>query len=302
MSFLETPIFPARVSIDYESRPKFSNVRTVVASGFDDVLIRHEQPLRTLVMTHPVLDATRHAELNHWFNAVKGMGHRFRAQDWSDYKVNVTEGVLAPMHGSLLVGTAGVGFGTPKALFQKKYTAGSLTTFRNIQKPKLVPAIQIYRGLVLQTLTTNYSIDTTTGYVTFVHDQTRTISSHTPGADHVLGLASALSPNITPGQRIYVTGVSGTAASVLNNLSHLVTGVSVANVTIETNTTGLTASIGSVFTYPQASETLNWVGQFDVPVRFDSDEANFAVLGRNPATLLYEWSGINLIETRLPLT
>lgn len=302
MSFLESPLFPWRVSIEYTTRPKFDNVRTVVASGFDDVIIRHEQSLRTLVLVHPVLDATRHSELNHFFHAVKGMGHRFRAKDWSDYHATITEGVLAPMFGSVISGTSGVGYGTGKHLLQKKYTAGSLSTLRNIQKPYATPAIAIYRGLVLQTLTTHYTIDYTTGYVTFIADQQRTVSSHTPGASHVFVVSSAFAPNFAIGERVYLEGVTGTAATVLNTQSHLITNVSTTTITIGTNTTGLTANTGLASMYPQADETLNWVGDFHVPVRFDSDEANFRVLGRNPASLLYEWAGINLIEVRLALT
>ncbi len=300
MAFLETPRFPGCVSFGATSGPMFSTVRTVVASGFDDVVIRHEQPLHRYVLEHANRTQTEHDELVKFFMAVKGMGHRFRVKDYSDYQVTVADGVLQPLHGGLpAAGSAGVGYGTATYVLQKTYTAGALTTYRNINKP--IATVAIYRGGVLQTLTTQYTIDYTTGKITFAWDQTRGISSHTVGADHLFVLASALSPNVTVGQRVYVTGIAGTAATVLNNLSHDVTAVSTTNVTISTSTVGLTATGGTLFLYPQTSDALTWSGEFDVPCRFLSDEASHEIVDR-AGSLLYSWSGINLTEVRIAIT
>lgn len=303
MAFLETPRFPECVSFGAISGPGFSTVRTVVASGFDDVVIRHESPLHRFVLEHANRTQAQHDALLDFFMAVKGMGHRFRVKDYSDYQVTVAQGTMRPLHGGLQVGSVGFAFGTASYLLQKKYTAGALTTYRDINKPVTVTA---YRGgvaLVVGASPGQIAIDTTLGKVTFVPDQTRNISSHTVGAAHVLTVASAFSPNFAIGQRVYVTGVTGTAASTLNNLSHAITNVAGTAITINTDTTGLTATAGTADFYPQSTEALTWAGQFDVPCRFLSDEASFEIVNKTGSGgLLFSWSGIDLTEVRIAVT
>lgn len=298
MAFLETPRFPGCVAFGALGGPNYSTVRTVVASGFDDVLIRYEQPIHRYTFEHANRTQTEHDALLTFFHAVKGMGHRFRIKDYSDYLVT-TEGVLRPLHSTLQVGSSGFGYGAKLYQLQKLYSAGALGTYRDIYKP-VSPTVRIFRAGVLQTLTTHYTIDYTTGVITFVADDSRAISSHVVGTQHVLNLASAMT--VGPGQRIFVTGVTGTAATTLNDLSHEVFSVSVAQVTLTTNTTGMTASGGTAAMYPQSNQTLTWDGEFDVPVRFLSDEASFEIVNREGGQgLLYSWSGINLTEVRIAL-
>jgi uncharacterized protein (TIGR02217 family) len=273
-----------------------------VASGFDDVLIRYEQPLHRFVLEHANRTQIEHDELLTFFNAVKGMGHRFRVKDYADYAATISNGVLVPLHSTLTVGTSGAGYGTSTYLLQKAYTAGALTTYRNINKP--IATVLIYRAGALQTLTTNYTIDYTTGVVTFVADDSQTISSHTVGAAHRMTLSSAIAASA--GQRIFITGVTGSAASLLNNLSHAITNVGGGGtiVDVSTTTTGLTASGGTAAMYPQSNQALAWAGEFDVPCRFLSDEASYEIVDRQGSGggLLYSWSGINLTEVRIALT
>ncbi len=307
MAFLESPRFPSCVSFGAITGPTFSTVRTVVASGFDDVLIRYEQPLHRFVLEHANRTQIEHDALLDFFNAVKGMGHRFRVKDYADYICTQSNGVLKPLHDVLTVGTSGLGYGTPTYLLQKKYTAGALTTYRNINKPVTVT---LYRGGVAITAGVGAgqvsNIDSTTGKITLVADQTRAITAHTPGASHVFTMATAMSPTLLAGMRIYLTGVTGTAADELNGLSHAITNVAGAGtlITIGTTTTGLTASGGTAEFYPQTSDTLTWAGEFDVPCRFLSDEASFEIVERagDEGGLLYSWSGINLTEVRIALT
>ncbi|MFN8961092.1 MAG: hypothetical protein ACK5YV_05935, partial [Betaproteobacteria bacterium] len=79
--------------------------------------------------------------------------------------------------------------------------------------------------------------------------------------------------------------------------SHAVTGVGGANITISTSTTGLTATGGTARFFPQPTDALTWSGEFDVPVRFESDEARIQIIDRTQNELLYSWQ-TNLIELR----
>jgi uncharacterized protein (TIGR02217 family) len=233
------------------------------------------------------------------FHAVGGRLDGFRFKDWADFEATISNGALYATDGTLSYGSAGTGYSMPVLQLVKKYTAGSSTHLREIRKP--IAPIVIYRGGTPATAGVgagNYAIDLTTGLVTFVADQSRAISSHTPGTTHILTLASAFSPNLTGGQRVYITGVTGTAADLLNGLSHNVVSAVAATVTISTNTTGLTASGGNAFIYAQASETLTWAGEFDVPVRFESDELQAVIQDKTGDGTLLMTAPVQLIEIR----
>jgi uncharacterized protein (TIGR02217 family) len=307
MAFLETPRFPGCVSFGALGGPMFSTVRTVVSSGFDDVLIRYEQPLHKYTFEHANRTQIEHDELREFFMAVKGMGHRFRVKDYSDYTVTQAQSTLQGLHSGVPVGTFGEGWGTPSYLLQKKYTAGALTTYRNIYKP-VAGTVQVFRDgvqLVVGAGPGEIAIDTTMGKITFVADQTKTIVSHVVGNPHRINVTTVFSPQVAIGQRIFITGVTGTAADLLNNLSHEITNFGTTDIYIDTDTTGLSAASGTAWMYPQeTSDVLTWSGEFDVPCRFLSDEASYEIVDRmgHEGGLLYSWSGINLTEVRVSIT
>lgn len=227
----------------------------------------------------------------------------FRWRDASDYEVDYADGDPQPID-SLgdPVGTAGAGYGTPTYQLAKKYSFASVSHYRDISKPSGTVVIRRNGSPAAAGASPgNYALSTTTGIVTFVADQNRGISSHTPGADHQFVVASAFSPNFIVGGRVYITGVTGTAADVLNNLSHEITAVSGTTLTIATATTGLTASGGTAYLYPQPADSLDFACEFDVPVRFDTDEFRPVIVDRNGAAgeLLIELPSVPLLEIRV---
>ena len=149
-------------------------------------------------------------------------------------------------------------------------------------------------------MTVHYTADALTGLLVFGADQSKAISSHTVGASHVFTLASAFSPNLLVGGRIFVTGVTGTAATVLNDLSHAITNVSSAVITTSTVTTGLTASGGTALFYPQPTEALDFSCEFNVPVRFDVDQFDAVIVDKQKGgEFLLELPSIPLVELKL---
>jgi uncharacterized protein (TIGR02217 family) len=237
------------------------------------------------------------------FMVCGGRRDGFRWRDASDYQCSNTEGDPQPIDSNGdPVGTAGLGYGVPTYQAAKTYTFAGVSHARHIRKPSGTFVLRRNGGTVTAGVGAgNYAVSTTTGMITFVADQSRVISSHTVGADHVFTLASAFSPNLAVGGRIYVTGVTGTAADVLNNLSHEVTVVSAAVITVATSTTGLTASGGTAYYYPQPTDTLDCACDFDVPVRFDTDEFRPTIINRQGAEgeLLIELPSIPLVEIRV---
>ncbi|MBA3353335.1 MAG: DUF2460 domain-containing protein [Pyrinomonadaceae bacterium] len=303
MAFLETPRFPECVSLGALVKPRYKSNVIMLASGAKRANIEWANGLHSFDFTHGAMDQTQHDSILNFFHAIQGRGNQFRVKDYSDFSTDIDTGILVPISAGRVVGTVGAGYGVIGYVVAKLYSSGALATYRLLQK--LVSGTVFYRNGSPITIGGGpgsiVAIDTTTGQVNFVPDQTRGISAHAVGAAHQLTVSTAFSPNFVIGQRVYITGVTGTAATTLNNLSHAITNVAGAVLTISTATTGLTATGGTAEFFPQVTDTLRVVTEFDVPCRFSSDEAAFEIFEKTGTTLLYRWSGINLEEERIDL-
>lgn len=162
MAFLETPRFPDEIAFWCDGGPQFLTQVSESLSGFEQRNQLWSQPrckfdiggaLRT---SAEYVDATYSINVvRNYFYSVRGRLHGFRLKDFTDYKDDAG-------------GILGTGNGATTA-FQmvKRYTTGAFTTDRQIKKP-VTATIQVYKDAVLQTLTTHYTLNSTTGVVTFV--------------------------------------------------------------------------------------------------------------------------------------
>lgn len=226
-----------------------------------------------------------------FFRVAKGKANGFRFKDWLDYSVTVTNGYLG----------SGVGTGLPTYQLNKLYTNAAGSETRTIKKP-VASAFAPKRGGVAIAAGAGagqYSLDSTTGIMTMVADASSNASSITPGATTQVVLA-ANPGTLTAGQLLYLTGFAGAHAADVNGLAHTinsVTGSGPYTFTLATNTNGRTITLGSGAgrKYPQASESMLWAGEFDVPARFDTDEmrATFQMIDQ------LDWPEIPVIEVRV---
>lgn len=294
MSFNEAR-FPTRIRPQPRGGPRFRTSIVELASGHEQRNIGWSQARRRYVIDQRTWTDADWETLLAWFHAHFGQGHGFRMRDWSDYQASHANGLLG----------SGVGTGLPAYQLARVYTAGSLSQTRIIAKP-VSGSVAVRRGggsVTFGAGAGQIALDTATGIVTFVADATASASSITVGATTQVVLAS--NPGtLTAGQEIYLAGFTGTDAALVNNLAHTinsVTGTGPFTFTLATVTTGKTITLGSGQgrKYPQASEALTWSGEFDVPVRFATDEMSAEILYRNAdGTLFVEWSGIELLEIR----
>lgn len=285
MSFLETPRFPDLLARGLTCGPSFSTRVVVLRSGSEQRNANWSRVRWRADAASAVRTGTDFATLEEFFYAVAGRLHGFRVRDPGDYTHSSAGGspILVPLDSDYYaVGTAGVGYGVPVYQLAKRYAAGALAHDRWITKPVSGDVALTRAGspVTLGASAGNAAIDSTTGRVTFVADQSKSVSSHTTGSSHVLNLSSAFSPNVTVGQRVYVSGATGTDADLINAQSHEVTNVATAAVTISLNTTGKTITGGTAYLYPQASQALAWSGTFDVPCRFDVDQLDRQMITR----------------------
>ena len=287
-------------------RNKRSNTRAMDGGGFAKVNINWSRTLREYeIGTIPMLPA-EWLVIEALFEATDGGAYGFLLKDPKDARVLTGEGLLQawnPATGQA-VGAIGLGYGVPTYRLHKRYTYGARTTDRLITRPMASPAVLRAAGaVVVGSGASQISQDLTTGTITFVADASQSIFSITPGASTVLTFAnnSGIQAAIAVGQRIYITGVTGTAAAALNGLSHLVTAEDTVafTLTIATNTVGLAGTGGIAAKYPQASETLTWTGSFYTPVHFANDDLEWDIVRSGPEeTRLTAGPQVTLVEVR----
>jgi uncharacterized protein (TIGR02217 family) len=304
MAFLETPRLPEIIAQGLTCGPSFSTRVVVLRSGAEQRNANWSRVRWRADAASAVRKLSDFAALEEFFYAVGGRLHGFRVKDYGDFEHDSAGAspVLVPLDADgYATGTAGAGYGVPTYQLAKRYTAGALSHDRWITKP-VSGSVSLTRAAVAVTLGAgagNAAVSSTTGVITFVADQSKAINTHTPGATHVLTLASAFSPNVSVGDRVYVTGCGGADAALLNSLSHQVTNVSAADVTIATATTGATITGGTAYLYPQPDEALAWAGEFDVPCRFDTDQLDRNMITRQVSgDYLVQALSIPLVEVR----
>jgi len=272
MSFLETPRFPDNVAINALSGPEYRTDIVELYSGFEQRNIAWSQGRIVMEIEMP-LTAEEAATLDAWHRNVKGRAVGFRVRDWRDYAVTQTDGRL---------GESNNGTGVPTYQLAKLYDTGALIEYRKIRKPDTTTTLTVYRGGSPATAGAGagqYAIDSTTGIVTWVANQSSSVTTIAAGASTVVTLSGSI--GISVGGQLYLDGIVGTIATALNGLAHTVTSGS-NPYTISTDTTGLSRTSGGTgYRYPQSTESLAWVGQFDVPMRFDQDRLSLRSYGGN---------------------
>jgi uncharacterized protein (TIGR02217 family) len=152
-TFIETPRFPDDIAYGSSGGPEF---KTHVFEGHSGV--EQRQAAWTVArgrwdVSYGIRDTADMDTVREFFYNCHGRASGFRFKDWSDYILTAEN-----------IGTGDAS----ETAFQitKTYTTGSETYVRNIKKP--IAGIQVFVNGVLQTITTNYTIDTTTGIITFV--------------------------------------------------------------------------------------------------------------------------------------
>jgi len=288
MAFLDVR-FPDRIAYGAQFGPLFKTDLVVVNSG-------HESRNRVWQYARISADVSQNvktpedfAVVQAFFNLAAGRANAFRVKDWTDYRVDASAGRLG----------TGVGDGGPGYQLVKRYTTAGQHYDRPITRP-LSGQVAVTRNgspVSFGASPGNISVNLATGIVTFVNDASALVTAFTLGATTSVTLAS--NPGaLVAGQRLYLDNFTGVDANLLNSRSHLINSVVGSAFVLATNTAGKTiANAGSNATgrkFAQSTDTFAWSGQFDVPMRFDTDQ----LVGQIIAPNLYSWSSIPLVEVR----
>jgi len=289
MSFLETPRFPDRISLNMEAGPTWSTRIVVVQSGYESRNVQWSAPLMRYNLGTAIQSAADREEIFAWMRCLRGQGYGFRLRDPIDYRVDLTNGY---------VNSDGLGNGTPNGQLYKFYALGAFNQAREITKPVYGALPSFYLDAV-EMISPAPDLDTASGLVTFYPQDSAAVVGAVPisaGATSVT--LTRMLAGVQIGDKLYVSGISGTIAAALNGAAHTVQAIEPSPATYElaVATDGLGyASGGLAALYPQQRQVLRWVGEFDVPVRFETDSLRLLAKTTN----FQRWRDIPLVEIRI---
>lgn len=152
-SFVETQ-FPVSISLGATGGAEFSTDIISTFSGHEQRNINWSQSRGRWNVASGIKTKADMDTFIAFFRARQGRAVGFRFKDWTDFQVTA--------------GNIGTGDGSETAFqLRKQYISGGVTVNREIIKP-VAGSYTIYVDGVSQTETTHYTVDTTTGIVTFV--------------------------------------------------------------------------------------------------------------------------------------
>ncbi|MDH2234577.1 DUF2460 domain-containing protein [Delftia tsuruhatensis] len=212
--------------------------------------------------------------LDQW-QAIEGLyevtdagAYGFLLEDPKDCKCSPTDGVLLMDQ-----------LGGPVGRLGKRYTSAGSTRYRDrvITRPKGQPVVTRNGVAVSYGSGAGQIALSGLGVITWVADAVSAVSSSSPGAQTVVTLGAPLA-GIGAGGYLYLAGMTGTGAALLNDRAHQVVSVAGAVYTLSVDTTGKTLAGGQGRKYPQPADALAWSGGFYVPVQFQSDELDWDIV------------------------
>lgn len=294
MSFLETPRFPDEIAFYAQGGVSFNTnvIQTYSGREIRNQMWQYGKGVWDLSEALRTIDTSVNTYnlrvIRDFFRVVKGRLNGFRFKDFTDFQDD----------GNGILGITGLGTGDKVYQMYKVYITGSLTDQRIIQKPLATGITATINGSAASVL----SWDSTTGLLTFNALASSACTSITVGTTTTVVLTT--NPGtLSAGKYLYLGGFGGADSSFVNNQRHLINSVSGSGpytFVLATNTFGKTISTSggsgaTGYKYPQATDTIAWQGQFDVPCRFDMD--NMSVQMQDGG--LYSWSGLSFSEIRL---
>lgn len=192
-------------------------------------------------------------------------GFRVRAAD--DYSTNGKTASPTAIDQQLALVSVGI--------YQLQKVYGSLSPILSIGRPirtiykPVANTTRIAIGAVEITNVggTRWSVDTTTGLVTFAANKTRSVTNITQASQAVVTIGSHAFAN---GDVVHFSGVAG--MTEINNLRGTVVNTGVNDITVDINSSGFAAyaSGGTINTNPQSGESVTGGCEFDIPCRFNT--------------------------------
>lgn len=155
MAFLESPVFPERISAYAEIQPEYMN-EVAYRDGRRYVLQKDELPVHYWRIDHPVRTNQDFEELRAFWYNVGANRDAFRFRDPTDYIASLQNSRLTFISGNTWQ-------------LNRIYVTGTRTLNRTIRKPEVVLAVYRTRSGVATDATADCTTDLTTGVVTIAN-------------------------------------------------------------------------------------------------------------------------------------
>lgn len=273
-------ILPPDISRGAQFGPTFSTIVVETVSGAETrisqwLTCRHRGSI-SLEMRTPA----QMAALKAFFLVRTGRARGFRFKDWTDFQV--TNEPLIPQP------AINPAVGSPTIQLIKTYTDGLLSYVRNIYKPTVSPAVTLRKNAVSFA---GYTLDATTGIVSLNVLNSKSITAITQANPAVLTVGAA--HGFAVNDIAYVSGVAG--MTQINGTAATVTATGASTITlgaVNSSTYSAYTSGGTAAKYLTTTDTLDYSGTFEVPVRFDTDSAD--IVAEDVAILSF--SSIPIVE------
>lgn len=215
-----------------------------------------------------------------------GTYRSFRVKNFLDFSTNNYRDVPTAFDQPMALVSAGV--------YQITRWYGTSTdpqaSRRRIRKPVVGSVLVGVNGELMSA--SNYSLDNTTGIVTFPANKSGTISAITKATNAVITIGTH---TIQVGESVYISGALG--MTQINGQRAIVTARTTSTITVDINSLAYSTytSGGTVNTRPQSGEPVTAGCYFDIPMRFDAD-----LSGAFVANGVLSVSGVGLVEVLDP--
>lgn len=240
-------------------------VDVVTSSGGHEYRsLRHPFPVRKFDISYMLDTDTTWKSLQAVYHRAHGKYAGFRARCYDEWSSNGRTGVPTAFDQTCGLVSAGV-YQLRKTYGMDKTAGAAGYAYREIKKPVSGTVLVAIGPTAI--VNTDWSVDVTTGRITFATDQTFNITGISQAASAVLTLGTH---GLNIGQSVQISGVSG--MSQINGLRALITAKTATTITVSINSTSFSAytSGGAVHTRPQTGEIVTAGYEFDFPVRFNS--------------------------------
>lgn len=270
------------VAAGIRGRNMRSNTRVTTFNGQTQVNVNWNRTLRQYELGVIPMEIAQWAQIEAMHEVTEGGAFGMLLRDPKDDTVSATEGKLYAKTEGVNAGTIGYGYGVPTYNTMKRYLVAGTSRYKDRFITRPISTISVSKDgspLTAGGGAGQFSVNYDTGTVTINDDASAYLTSATVGATTVITFSGPSFPALfIVGGRLWLQGVTGTAATLLNNKSHAITNISGNDITISVNTTGLTITAGLALRYPQPTSTLTWSGNFYVPVHFMDDSIDWSLV------------------------
>lgn len=260
-AFLEDRL-PVSVRLGASWGEDFSVDITRTAGGAEYRRLIHPYPVMSTNLKYTDDIADMWDEILSLYRRVYGRYAGFRVRSFDNFSTHAGTGVPTALDHQLDLVSPGV--------YQLVARYGEDDTLLSIGAPKRIiykPVSGTVEVAVAGQVSTAWTVNVTTGRVTFAANKTRPITSISAGATTTIEVGAN---TFADGDSVHVSGVAG--MTQINGMRATVSGRTSTHITLNIDSTAFSAytSGGVLNTRPQAGEAVTGGCEFDIPCRFDS--------------------------------